>query len=998
MSQTLILDVKGLYTYSSDIAGLPQGTLAVADNVNITRLNVLEPRRGFEYFYQSTPSVSILTFGSSSDRVSQFVFWKDEVFGQYGSSFAQFSPTSGTVSKGSLSKPANATSIKYVASSNKNLYLTGSTGLKKIDIVANNVFLAGIPKALSVNATVDTGSGGTAVENNKYVSYVYLLGRRDENGLYVYSSPSGRYTYQNTAGSTKDINVLCELPSGLDDTYFIQLYRTKGATTSATGEEYQLCFERFLSATNGKSFTIDAIERKTGFTKVTINEDLDLVTGQKVTVACVTDTSINGTFYIEIESGTPKTFSYQQSTALADITVTTLATGAVTTTGDTVSNQAFINDVTPDSLLGAYIYTAPSQEGILKANNYPPLASDIAEYQNCLFYADVALKHSLQIELISSTIYSGATITIGSEVYTAASERDFSTKTFKLARPRVKLSTVARAGSTVTITTLLPHGLFAGESVIISCVEHPTLNGTFTVATVTSATVFTYTGGTGSYATAADTGYIEHNNGVTSASVIRQNTAKDLIACINAQATGSYYASNISEDDLSFPGRILIEARDFSLAQFTVTSSYPDLWQPELNSPASPENTSDNSAFRNGLMYSKPQEHEHVPALNIFYVGNADKPIKRIKAQRDVLFIFKDDGTFLLRGETEANFTINQLDVNAKLYAPDSLVSVNNTIYGLFETGIGEVTDTGVSIISYPIKDQLFPLYSSYATNTKARAFAIANDTEGKYILSIPQDDTSAYTSKQIVFDVFSRLFCGVWYQTVTAGALNPADQKIYLAPNENRIKKEFRSFTAQDFVDEYQTISITSQSVDGLTLTLSSATNITVNDVLKQGSIYAYVTSVTENLNTVTVDTNEPWTLSSSTVIHYKAIDVHVEWNSDFSGNPAGLKHYYELVLMQKAAFLNTATFYFKSDLNAAESSITVAANGSTGIWGDFAWGEAPFGGDIYNTPVRCGIPRPHARCSQLRVRWEHQVAYSDFQVTGISLSFNPTSTRVVR
>ena len=384
MSQTLILDVKGLYTYSSDIAGLPQGTLAVADNVNITRLNVLEPRRGFEYFYHGS---SILTFGSSSDRVSQFVFWKDEVFGQYGSSFAQFSPTSGTVSKGSLSKPANATSIKYVASSNKNLYLTGSTGLKKMDTVANNVFLAGIPKALSVNATVDTGSGGTAVENNKYVSYVYLLGRRDENGLYVYSSPSGRYTYQNTGGSTKDINVLCELPSGLDDTYFIQLYRTKGATTSATGEEYQLCFERFLSATNGKSFTIDAIERKTGFTKVTINEDLDLVTGQKVTVACVTDTSINGTFYIEIESGTPKTFSYQQSTALADITVTTLATGAVTTTGDTVSNQAFINDVTPDSLLGAYIYTAPSQEGILKANNYPPLASDFAEYQTCLFYS-----------------------------------------------------------------------------------------------------------------------------------------------------------------------------------------------------------------------------------------------------------------------------------------------------------------------------------------------------------------------------------------------------------------------------------------------------------------------------------------------------------------------------------------------------------------------------------------------------------------------------------
>jgi hypothetical protein len=1001
MSQSLVLDVKGLYTYSSDIAGLPQGTFAIAENVNITRMNVLESRRGFEYFYTSAPSYGVLSFGSSSDRIKRFVFWKDQVFGHYASSFALFDPPDGVLARGTLITPDNATSIKYVSSSNKNLYVTNSTGVLKTDIAANSLFAAGMPKALSLYAYTDgyTTATGTAVAPLKYVSYVYLISRRDENGVYVYSSPSGRYTYQNTSTTlTRNVIVLAELPANLDSSYFLQLYRTKGASTSATGEEYQLVYERFISSSNGTTLTIENITRTAGWVRINCTTNTNLVTGQKVTISCPTNTTLNGTYYItaglDVSGGNADEFFYQQTGGLSDI-VSMSATGSVTSYSDTGANQALLYDVTPDNLLGATIYTAPSQEGILQANNYPPLASDLAEYQNCLFYADVAQKHGLQIELISSEIYAGMTITIGSEVYTGEAYRDYANKKFQLARPRVLISTVARAGTTVTIVCSRVHGLHAGESVIVKTASHSVLDGTFTVASTPNDTTFTYTGGSTSIATQADAGYIEHNNGLTSASVVRQNTMKELINVINL-GSSNYYAFSLSEDDATYPGRVYIEARTFAVAQFGVVSSVPTLFQPELVNPAGPENTSDNQAFKNGLMYSKPQEPEHVPALNIFYVGNADKAIKRIISIRDVLFIFKEEGVFIMRGETEANFTINQLDLNQKIFAPDSIATVNNNIYGLFQSGICEVTDTGINVISFPIRDQLLDIYGTYPDNVKAIAFGIGNDTEGKYILSFPQNTTDAYCSKQIVFDVFSRQYCGNWFQTITAGGVNPADYKIYLGPNENKIRKELRTFLPQDFADEFQTITITAKS--DLSLTLSTAANISVNDVLKQGSIYAYVTSVDETNSTCTVDTIESWTTGTADVIHWKAIPIKVEWNSEFAGNPAGLKHYYEMVLLQKSAFYNTATFYFKNDINQAESSIPVSANGSTGIFGDFAWGDAPFGGDIFNVPVRLGIPRTHARCSQLRIRFEHSVAYSDFQITGLSLSFNPTSTRVVR
>lgn len=998
MSQSLTLDVKGLYTYSSDVAGVPAGTLSVADNVNITRMNILEPRRGFEYQYQSS---NVLTFGSSTDRVKKFVFWKESNYIHYANTFALFS-NAGVSSRGSLVTPTNATSIRDVSFSNKNLYITNATGILKADAVANNIYSSGIPKALNISAREDSSVVGTAVAASKYVSYRYVLGRTDAGGVTVLGAPSTRSTVQNTSGSNaRNMLVLCDLPSGLDTSYFIQLYRTAEFATADTGEEFYLVYERQLSSTNGRTVKLLAVTRTDNVVTVATDGIHKFLDGQKVTINSSSQPTLNGTYVITVTGGSQ--FDYYKAGTNIGFSSDT---GTATTGGDIADSSAYIVDITPANLSGATLYTSPSQEGAVNENNQPPLASDIAEYQNCLWFADTEQKHTLSLELISNRVYLGSTLVIGAETFTARRDANFDNREFKAEAPRVQIYSVAISSGTVTVVTTVPHQLVSGDHVDVVTLAVPNANCTNKPVTIINATTFTHAHGTGTQGTTLDAGYVDFYYQpdaitpiVSSLSLRISRTAASIVKAINYAPSGAYYGFSLVQSDDTFPGKFRVEARSFGASQFTVTSNYPNQWTPTLNTAASNDQKSQNDAFRNGLMWSKPDQPESVPLKNIFRVGSADDPIKRIWAARDALFVFKErDGLWIIRGETEANWTKNQLDVTAKLYAPDSLASVNNTIYALMEAGICEISDTGVAIISFPIRDQLFTAYTTYAADVKAKAFGIGNDIDGKYILSLPQG-SSTYTQKQICFDVYSRIFCGNWNIDSTAGRLNPYDQKIYLAPNENKIKKEIRSFEATDFVDEYQTLSITNIDGTGLILTLSTVAGISVNDVIKQGSLYAYVLAVDNAQSKVTVDMIEAWTLSVANVVHYKALDVKVEWNSEFAGNPAGFKHFYELNLLQKSSFLITSTFYFRNDINGAENSISILAPSYSGNWGDFTWGDEVWGGDpTSNTPVRLGVPRTHARCSQLRVRWEHKVAYSWFQVQGISLSFNPTSTRITR
>jgi hypothetical protein len=73
----------------------------------------------------------------------------------------------------------------------------------------------------------------------------------------------------------------------------------------------------------------------------------------------------------------------------------------IPTSGQISAGFVTFTDVVPDNLRGAKLYTDPSQEGILRANEAPPYALDIALFRNCAFYANTRSKQRFIMTLVA---------------------------------------------------------------------------------------------------------------------------------------------------------------------------------------------------------------------------------------------------------------------------------------------------------------------------------------------------------------------------------------------------------------------------------------------------------------------------------------------------------------------------------------------------------------------------------------------------------------------
>lgn len=88
------------------------------------------------------------------------------------------------------------------------------------------------------------------------------------------------------------------------------------------------------------------------------------------------------------------------------------------TSGDISTGTITIVDSTADEQLSTNLYTNETQETILQANDTPPFALDLANYQNTLFFLNTRQKHYCLIKLVKNPAVND-TITINSVVYTA---------------------------------------------------------------------------------------------------------------------------------------------------------------------------------------------------------------------------------------------------------------------------------------------------------------------------------------------------------------------------------------------------------------------------------------------------------------------------------------------------------------------------------------------------------------------------------------------------
>jgi hypothetical protein len=476
-----------------------------------------------------------------------------------------------------------------------------------------------------------------------------------------------------------------------------------------------------------------------------------------------------------------------------------------------------------------------------------------------------------------------------------------------------------------------------------------------------------------------------------SASQNIRDTALSLVRVINRSSSSTVYAYYLSGPD-DLPGKILLEERGLGDSAFPVISSKATCWSPSLPSSGSSE-SSTNDRFKHAIYYSKASEPEAVPLTNYFLVGSADEEILRIVPLRDSLFILKTDGVYRLSGEDSTSFRVDLFDSTTRLLAPESAVVLNNQIFCLTDQGAVSLSESGAQVRSRPIESTITSLQFTNYSVLRNDSFGVAYDTERKYILFVPSTSADTTPTQAFVFNTFTNTWTR-WVLSKKCGLVNAADDKLYLGDaSSHYTNQERKSLNFTDYVDFESTQTIS--AVSGTTLTISGTDSISVGDVIYQSaSKYSIVASVDSVAGTVTTEFDGGFTAASADVL--AAIASKIAWVPFTAQNPGQLKHYREVSLLFKRAFVGDGTIVFTSDVSVSQESETVEGI-PLGQWGLFGWGEVPWGGgNSGQSPIRVYVPRNKQRCSKLTVEFRHSTGFTNYQLNGLSLILNGGSERV--
>lgn len=536
-------------------------------------------------------------------------------------------------------------------------YFSSGDGLYKLDKTdgTKGPYKAGVQRGLDLQLTA-TGTAGF-LTSAFTAAYRIVWGYIDANTFQYQGSPGGRYVV--TAGGTaQNVSVKSPIPSEIlasvaPTTYFYMLFRAPQANTGIPDEEYQLCFQSYLTATDVAN----------GFIQIT--------------------------------------------------------------------------DVTPDTMLGADLYTNPSQETAAQENSQAPLSRTLAFWKSYGWCGNTAQRHEIEVAMLATPdtlSLTGAggqvqanTPAVGQATYTfaVAGTYDFSG------------IDVANVLAVKNCTNAGNNGVFAVLSVNSGARQIVVTNGAavneaappagaaavcagLTIAAVRYNAVWT-----------EDVPNKRYAVGITgSVGTDVQTTAQSLQRCINYNATGTVYAFDESSIDTA-PGFILFQNRSQSGAAFTVqafgnkttaasgAAVYGSKFAPDLNAPRS----SSSSVALNRLHRSKNQQPEAYPQQQFEDVGGGTAALLWIQPLRDSLLLFKEDGTYRVTTSDNTNFSVSLLSDAIVLVGRPA--AFNDIVYMMTTQGVVAITDAGqISNIDNAIRPTILPYIESFFDPTIGKGSA----------------------------------------------------------------------------------------------------------------------------------------------------------------------------------------------------------------------------------------------------------------------------------
>ena len=467
------------------------------------------------------------------------------------------------------------------------------------------------------------------------------------------------------------------------------------------------------------------------------------------------------------------------------------------------------------------------------------------------------------------------------------------------------------------------------------------------------------------------------------------DTALSLVAVINKYSSSTVYAYYQSTNS-SLPGKILLEERGIGGAAFTINASDSSYWSPSNIPSSGSAESSTNDAFQNQLIWSKPDEPEHVPLVNFQKVGSENEAILRIVPLEDALIIFKEDGIFRLTNHYP-NFQLDRLDSSATLIGSETPAIVNNEIYCLTDLGVCKVNADGVQIISVSINQQLIQLINVTNNIVGDIAYGQGYETDKKYYLFLPNNSSDTAATFAYVFNILTNAWTTHEFGATASTIYN---KSLYFGKSLSElILKERKNYSYLDYVDYLFSTSIT--DITDLTVTLNSGVdNVTVGDIVFQSNTIFSTVVATNTINsTITIDRDVGLSVASCDILG--GIPTEVKWSVVADPTPGVIKQFHTAQIFFQEAFNGEATIGFSTDVSPGVSNVPLTGV-ENGNWGLSAWGATTWGSIPQNRPWRQWIPRNKQRCSQMSVNFKHRYGYSPWKLTGVALLANAGSEKI--
>lgn len=296
-----------------------------------------------------------------------------------------------------------------------------------------------------------------------------------------------------------------------------------------------------------------------------------------------------------------------------------------------------------------------------------------------------------------------------------------------------------------------------------------------------------------------------------------ERTAQNLCACINASTTNTstwaYYASEPG----GLPGKIHLEARNIASAFTSVTSAHGNAYRPNITSAV----TADTDIFANGFTFSKPNQGDAVPAVNVGLIGRDDTALLRQVVLRDSLYQFTDSGIYRLTGRTFDDFSTQEFDLTFRLIGREMVVVCDDYIYAWGYEGIAKISSAGVEYISNAIEPMVWAIVSQIGlTWLSSYAWATAFRSRHKVIFAFPTSNSSANAGNAptfLVYDTRMQAWTRWTFKEGTdtdrtaghsCGAVRVSDDLLFLGQwnsvsTDSKAFKERRDFLATDYKDD---------------------------------------------------------------------------------------------------------------------------------------------------------------------------------------------------